>query len=502
MKKKYFLYSLLFVLFALSSNAQNGYKISIALKNCPDTLAYLTYYQFDKNLIKDTCTSIKNGKIIFEGKSKLPKGIYTLVSQQKSIYFDFFVDENTQNLELETEFGENLVKKLTSNSKTQNNFFDYIRFIGQQGAELQDFKTKLNPKTKKDSLLILNKQKELEKILLEVEEKFINVNKPSYIADVVNLKTDRILKDVPRLPNGKKDSIAEFNYYKKHFWDNVDFKDDATVRNPFFNIKIKKYFDQVVYVHPDSVTVEIDKMLDKTIPGSLINKILIGYFTYNYETSKIMGYDKIFIHMAEKYFKTGKANGIYNDETIISKIIKRAEKLKPIAIGSKAPELYLINAKDIDQVNKMGFDKANTSEELTSLYYKNQETITKLFYKLSDVNAKYTLLAFWDVDCGHCQKEIPKLIEEYHKLQKKGIDIKVLSVYTLFETDKYLKYIAEYNLDWINTYDGIHFNNVVEKYDVYSTPVFYLLDKNKIIKAKRFGVDQLEKLIEVFDKEK
>ena len=502
MKKKYFLYSLLFALFALSSNAQDGYKISITLKNCPDTLAYLTYYQFDKNLIKDTCTSIKNGKIIFEGKSKLPKGIYTLVSQQKSIYFDFFVDESTQNLELETEFGENLVKKLTSNSKTQNNFFDYIRFIGQQGAELQDFKTKLNPKTKKDSLLILNKQKELEKILLDVEEKFINVNKPFYIADVVNLKTDRILKDVPRLPNGKKDSIAEFNYYKKHFWDNVDFKDDATVRNPFFNIKIKKYFDQVVYVHPDSVTVEIDKMLDKTIPGSLINKILIGYFTYNYETSKIMGYDKIFIHMAEKYFKTGKANGVYNDETIISKIIKRAEKLKPIAIGSKAPELYLINAKDIDQVNKMGFDKANTSEELTSLYYKNQEAITKLFYKLSDVNAKYTLLAFWDVDCGHCQKEIPKLIEEYHKLQKKGIDIKVLSVYTLFETDKYLKYIVEHNLDWINTYDGIHFNNVVEKYDVYSTPVFYLLDKNKIIKAKRFGVDQLEKLIEVFDKEK
>jgi hypothetical protein len=37
---------------------------------------------------------------------------------------------------------------------------------------------------------------------------------------------------------------------------------------------------------------------------------------------------------------------------------------------------------------------------------------------------------------------------------------------------------------------------------VYSTPVFYLLDKNKIIKAKRFGVDQLEKLIEVLAKEK
>ncbi len=206
--------------------------------------------------------------------------------------------------------------------------------------------------------------------------------------------------------------------------------------------------------------------------------------------------------MAEKYFKTGKANGIYNDESIVGKIIKRAEKLKPIAIGSKAPELYLIKAQDIEQVNKMGFDKANTSEELTNLYYKNQDAVSKLFYKLSDVVADYTVLAFWDVDCGHCQKEIPKLVDEYHKLQKKGIDIKVLSVYTLFETDKYQKYIIDHKLDLINTYDGIHFNNVVEKYDVYSTPVFYLLDKNKIIKAKRFGVDQLEKLIEVLAKEK
>jgi nicotinate-nucleotide adenylyltransferase len=33
-----------------------------------DTLAYLTYYQMDKTYIKDTCTTIKNGKIIFEGK--------------------------------------------------------------------------------------------------------------------------------------------------------------------------------------------------------------------------------------------------------------------------------------------------------------------------------------------------------------------------------------------------------------------------------------------------
>lgn len=501
MKKSiFFILTLLFVPLALS--AQTDYKIKIYLKNCPDTLAYLTYYQFDKNLIKDTCTTIQNGTIIFEGKSRLPKGIYTLVSQQKTIYFDFFIDDSTQYLEIETEIGSNLVQNLKSNSKLQNNFFDYIRFIGQQGRELQDYQATINPKIKKDSLLLLDKQKELEHILLDVEKKFIKANQGSYISEVINLKTKRLLDPNSVLPHQKKDSLAEFNYYKKHYWDGVNFKEDATIRNPFFNLKLKTYFDKIVYTHPDSVSVEIDRIIDQTIPGSLFHKILIGHFTYQYETSKIMGFDKVFIHMAEKYFKTGKANGIYNDTTIVSKIIKRAEKLKPIAIGSTAPELYLIETKNIDKVNQLGFDKATTSEEVTNLYRKNKDDISKLFLKLSDVKADYTVLAFWDVDCGHCQKEIPKLLEVYHQLLKSGINIKVISVYTLFETDKYLKYIKNHQLDWINTYDGIHFNNVIEKYDVYSTPVFYLLDSHKTIKAKRFGVDQLPKIIESLTKEK
>ena len=81
----------IFCFSSLFAVAQSGYEITINLKNAPDTLAYLTFYQFDKTLIKDTCTNIKNGKIVFKGKGKLDKGIYSLVSQAKGIYFDFFI---------------------------------------------------------------------------------------------------------------------------------------------------------------------------------------------------------------------------------------------------------------------------------------------------------------------------------------------------------------------------------------------------------------------------
>jgi predicted thioredoxin/glutaredoxin len=89
----------------------------------------------------------------------------------------------------------------------------------------------------------------------------------------------------------------------------------------------------------------------------------------------------------------------------------------------------------------------------------------------------------------------------YHDLQKQNIDVQVYSVYTQHEGDKYLKYIAEKGLDWINVYDGVHYNNVVEKYDVYSTPVIYILDKNKIIKAKRVGVEQIKDIIKIMQEE-
>lgn len=500
MSKK--IYIFLFCCFCLLTNAQNGYDLSITIKNCPDTLAYLTFYQYDKTLIKDTCTVIKNGKIIFKGDSKLDKGIYSIVSQQKSIYFDFFIDDNTQKLEIETEYGPDLIKKLNSpTSQRQNDFFGYIKYINKEGSDFQIWKQNFNAITKKDSLQIFNKQKEFEEKIQTVEAQFIENNSGSYIADVINLKMVKTLQNPPKATNGRTDSIAVFNYYKKHFWDAVNFKDEGVYKNPFFHLKLKKYLDQVVYPHPDTLIVTVDKIIEQTIPGSLLNKLLIGNLTYSYESSKKMGFDKVFVHLSDKYFKTGKAKGIYNDDSVIDKIIKRADKLKPITVGSIAPDLSMIDVKNGPRMKQLGFEKANTSEEVTKLFYDNQTEINKMFVKLHDVKADYTILIFWDVDCGHCQKEIPFLLDVYHDLVKEKKDVKVYSVYTLFDSEKYQKYIDDHQLDFINIYDASHFNNVIEKYDVYSTPVIYILDKNKRIKAKRIGVDQIKPILSALENE-
>jgi thiol-disulfide isomerase/thioredoxin len=118
-----------------------------------------------------------------------------------------------------------------------------------------------------------------------------------------------------------------------------------------------------------------------------------------------------------------------------------------------------------------------------------------MFVKLSDVKAAYTVVVFWDNDCGHCKEEIPVILNAYYEMLNQKIDVKVFSVYMQYEVEDYIKYVEELKLPWINVYDGCRVNNTIQKYDVTSTPIIYVLDKNKIIKAKRIGANQVSEVI-------
>jgi hypothetical protein len=44
-------------------------------------------------------------------------------------------------------------------------------------------------------------------------------------------------------------------------------------------------------------------------------------------------------------------------------------------------------------------------------------------------------------------------------------------------------------------FDPVHINNVKERFDINSTPVIYLLDKDKRIKGKKLTADQVVDII-------
>jgi alkyl hydroperoxide reductase subunit AhpC len=501
MKKS--LLALSIILLSVSGiKAQSGYEIKINFKNCKDTMAYLAFYQFDKSYIADTCKKIVKGNIVFKGKKNLDKGVYYLVSQEKARYFDFFISDNNQKMTVTVDTVD-LVKSLKSpTSKENDDFFNYIRFITSKNKEFGEVKAQTKGMNASDSVkFMMEKAKALNETVIAFEKKFVDEHKGMFVADVINLKMEKEAIDIPKASNGRPDSIYIYNYYKNHFWDGMNFQDDGMLRTPFFADRLKKYFNNVIVQNPDTVSIEIDRIMSKTKVGSSMHKFLLAYFTPTYESSKVMGFDEVFVHIIDKYFRTGQAKGIYEDNTI-EKIKERGDILKPLLLGSKAPDLLMIDTLGRKTMVKIGFDTVKTSQGATKLYYDNSQILSQTFLSMYSVEADYLVLAFWDVDCGHCQTEIPKLLEEYHNMKKEGINVKVFSVYTQHDYEKWRKYIIEKKLDWINIYDGVHINNIKQKYDIFSTPVIYILDKNKAIKAKRIGTEQVVDVINQLRKDK
>ncbi len=496
--KKFILLLSSIAIFSFSAKSQ-GYDIKINFKGCKDTMAYLVKYTWDQQYVADTCHKIKNGLIQFKGKKDLDKGVYVLVSQASSIYFDFFINEN-QKFTITTDAADMVANLKSVGNKENEEFFGYIKYITSKNQDFNKIREQTKGKSKEDSTkFMIQKITELNAEVKKFDSDFMTKVKGTYVFDVLNLKTEKEPTEIPKAKNGRPDSVYQYYYYKSHYFDGVNFKDERIIRTPFFDDRVKKYFDQVILNHPDTVIAEIDKILGKCEQDNLVYNLLLGYFTYKYEQSKIMGFDKVFVHLADKYILSGKASKVYTEETV-TKIKERVDIMRNLLLDAKVSEVYMIDTTYGKLVRKMGFDTATSSKSITDLYYKNIEKLTPMFKTLYQVNAKYTVLVFWAADCGHCQTEVPKLHEALKDLKGK-MDVKVFAVQTKDDLyDSWRKFLIDHKMnDFINVYDPVHLNNLKERFDIYSTPVIYILDKDKKIKAKRLGSEQVVEMLKTLD---
>jgi thiol-disulfide isomerase/thioredoxin len=484
--------------------AQTGYDIRINFKNCPDTTLYLARYYWDQLPVMDSIKKVKNGKIQFRGKTPLDKGVYFLANQARnSYYFQFIVDEN-QKFTINADNAD-VAGSLKSDDKQNDQFFSYIRFMTSKNKEMQLYSGQTRTMTTADSTKFINeKQKKVADEIAKYDKDFMTRNKGTFVHEVMILKSEKYATDVPLASNGRPDSLYQFYYYKNHYFDGVNFADNRALGTPFFADKVKKYFDQLVVQHPDSVIRELDKILVKTKPGSDMYRALVGHFTHKYESNKTMSFDaegrlstfeKVFIHLADRYIIPGQMKDYYSDETV-AKIKEKADVLRHLLPDQKVADLHMVDTTHGRQVLKLGFDTARTSYGVTYLYNRHVDKLLPLFKSLYSVQAKYTVLVFWAVDCGHCKTEVPKLYEELKKLKGK-VDVKVYAVQTKEDLfDDWRRFIKEKELtDMIHVFDPIHLNNLKEQFDIVATPVIYLLDKDKRIKGKKLAHDQVVDII-------
>tara|TARA_B100000902_G_scaffold267735_1_gene253798 strand:- start:14898 stop:16340 length:1443 start_codon:yes stop_codon:yes gene_type:complete len=447
---------------------ENGYNIIGEIKNMADTSVILAYYFGGKQYATDT-TKVVNGKLSFRGNKELKGGIYLIVLPDGK-YFELIISE--KNFSFITD-KNNLVSSMRFiGSKENSAFYEYLKYISGKQKQVVPLQEKLKlAKSENEKSNINSSIKKIDNDVREYRKMFVRKYPNVFFSKIIKATTDIEIPERNNKLTSSSDEDYRFYYYKNNFWNNMDFSDNRMLRTPVFFNKMDQYLEKLTPKHPDSVILSSDIIVNKARSNKEVFQYVVSYITSTYERSKIMGMDAVFVHMVEKYYMNGECDWIEKKQ--LDKIIERANRISPNMIGKKPPNLVF---KDPD--NK--------------------------YHSLYHVDAKYTLLFFYDPDCGHCKEEAPKVRDVCDSLVNRGVDIKVYAVTTEFDIDKWKEFIQKMKTNnWINVGD-IQFDNEGnpvatsnwrEEYDLHSTPVVYLLDKDKKIIAKRISEKQIAKII-------
>ncbi len=454
---------ILFAAIVFSSQAKaGGYEIKVRINGLKDTVCYLGNHFGDKQYLRDTVRVAKDGWAIFKGKDSLEGGIYLVVMPSKT-YFEILVNE--QKFTIETDTADFVTNFKVTGSLENKLFNDHQKFIVEKTKESQSIKTRMDTyKDNKDSTKVLRDRiSAIDKEVKAYRTKLMADYPKSFIAKIFKTMSEPEVPESPKDAKGNViDSSFAYHYFKAHYWDNVDFSDDRLLRTPILQSKIKTYTNQLTPQTPDSINASVDTIIERSKANKEVFKYCVATLTNFYENSKIMGFDKIFVHLSEKYYLTDQA--FWADSTLKSKIQGRVDKIKPNILFTVAHDLAMPDTAFV-------------------------------MHTLHGIKTKYTVLVFWDPTCSHCKIEIPKLIHYYDSVKTKK-SIEVFAVGIESDMDVWKKYIHDNKLDWINVSDLYNQTSFRNYYDIYSTPVIYLLDDRKRIIAKRLDADKLSEFIE------
>jgi peroxiredoxin len=454
---------ILFLLFTVtfsSLNAQQPFhQIKVTLEGLKDTNIYLAHYYGSKVLKTDSARLDKRGTGVFEGKKDLPPGIYLIYLNDKN-YFDFLLGAD-QQFSINASFSAGSKRTFTGAKETEA-FQRYQEFLSKQRARQQRIQKEQDAhRNNPDSVKIL--ANDMEALNLEMETYWNNKSNEysgTFFADFIRFMIPP-KPDPVAVPAGVANAdsfkwVKNYAFSRDHYWDNFNFAQPGMILTPVLDSRIDTYFKKVLLQIPDSVLGPTIRFIEK----SKADREMYHYLALNRLNSalnsEIMGMDKVFVAIAERFFLNDKTNWL--DSASRAKIVEKVYVTKLNLIGNLAPELKLPDSEGN-------------------------------YYSLRQMNGNYTVLYFWEPNCSHCKKATPLLEKDlFEPLKDKGVEI--YAVCTQTNKEEWMKALNEYSIhEWTNVWDPQQESNFRVLYDVFSTPVLYILDKDKHIIAKRIDVE-------------
>ncbi len=455
--------------FCSSGQMKKGYEIGVNISGLQDSTIFLAYHMGDKQYIKDTITLDKKGSAVFIGQETLPQGIYMIVLPGKQ-YFEVLMSAD-QYFSINCSYTDYFNTLKFQGSDENSSFIVYQKqWVGMQKKAAAIVKRLQNNRQNTDSLGILSEmQKKQEDSMKSYLHGVIKENNGNLLALLVKAMLPVEIPPVI-VPQGTKNPdstkwVLNYLYNKDHFFDNIDINDDRLLRTPILQARLNTFFSNVLIQSPDSISKEIDRMIGKVKDNYKVFQFISVYLFNHFRESEIMGHDAIVVKLADEIYLTGKADWVSKD--FKDDLRKQVDRIRPNLIGVKAQDLVMDSYKGV-------------------------------FVSLYDIEKDFTILYFWEPDCGHCAEATPKLKALYDKIRNQGVE--VFSVCTTGEKAKWEKYIEEHKLDWINGWDPERRTNFGYYYNVESTPMIYILDRDKKIIAKKLSADDIGSFIDNYRK--
>ncbi len=443
------------MLVSINANAQDSYTIELNINGKADSVLYLTRYYGDKFQWVDTARN-DSGKFIFSGEKALSGGIYLLVNPAKSRLIEFPVN-NEQHFRIGADSNFNLNTIVTVGNRENDLFLKHLLVTNRIYGTLSDLQKNqsLHQDDKELKSETEQKIKTLRDSIHDFREKEIANQPGTFYAVLLKAMIEPVLINETNL------SASEAFYQrKKHFWDNFDLSDPRLLRTPMLAARLKVFTEQMTMQVPDSLIVAIDKLIQSTGTNTETRDYILWHYASKYQYPEIMGLDAVFVHLADTYFGTLDIAG--TSKSVKAKVQEKANQLRNLLLGSSAPDLWLTDT-------------------------------TGSFRSFKELKSTYIVLYFWDFECGICKKEMEhlKILQEKHKDQ-----LQVYAVNVNADLAGWKDYLLQHPTPWIHV-NGTHSltRDFHDLYDIYSTPVVYVLNQQFNIIAKRIKAEQVEQII-------
>ncbi len=464
-----------------------GYEIKVHINGVADTNIILAHYLNKSIYSDDTIRLDSKGKGIYRGKKELPQGMY-IIYLPNGNYFEIIIGED-QTFSLYTDTSNYITNAIIEGSPDNEIFFNFQKYMIEKREVLQKLQNTL--KTEVDEYKKNKAREGIDSLTKDRKEKInliVKENPTLFVSTFLKSTLEIDVPDPPTRLDGSIDSTWQYRYFKNHYFDNFNPSDGRLLRTPLYEDKVMYFLEKVIIQIPDTIIAEVDKLLDGSRKDSTLFRYLLITLFNHYGNSNIMGMDAVQVHLADKYYIQ---SSWWNDDKFIDELKDRVKILKPLILGNTAPdvELLFVPAEHF---------KAAENDSVLKLYPHVGELM-----KISNVQANYLVLFFWEATCSHCKKAVPEMYKIFkEKLEKKGV--KVIAISTLFGEDgkeKWVNFVNSNRLyDWYNAWNPYDYQYKIT-YDIRTTPQIFILDKNKKIIGKRLGPEQVAEFIDMYDRQ-